>query len=160
MRYKILIMFIALIIPIKVFALENIIIECKNKNCDLYVNAEYEISGLEIIYETKEDLLEDVKISSEWQGGNENNIIALYTDTNKLGKVKVGSFTFKENVKKDVLNITSLKIYDEKFEEHVIKMKNNKINNKTNYKKYVIIIIGIIAVILIIWKVRKSCEKE
>lgn len=152
MRYKILLILIMLIIPIKVSALENTLIECKNQKCDLYVNTEYEISGLEIIYETKENLLENIEISSEWQGDNENNIIALYTDNNKSGKIKVGTFIFKKNVDNNVINITSLKLYDENFEEHVIDLKIKK----TNYIKYVMIIISIIAVILIIWKVRKK----
>lgn len=151
MKYKMLIILIMFIIPIKIYALEaNPIIECDKEEilvneivtCNIKVNVTDKFmtsfSGLVNVSNNLE-LLEINKGGENdyWQGNGDNGDFELYTDTPKNGEVPIG--TVKIRAKNKVKSTESIKIInislgDENFNE-VSKSnleKNILVNVSTN----------------------------
>lgn len=177
MSYKSLIISILisnLLIPSTVMGLEEYLtIDCNkidsNTECSITGTSNYYVSAIEYKYELPKDItIKGYIKDSSWEGENDENIISLYTDENKIGNFSLGKLILSSKRKitnKDIKSI-SLKLYDENFEEHIISVKDNEndVNEvkseSNNIHKYVIIIIGIVISIAVIVLILKKGAKK
>lgn len=167
--FKYLLLLIALF-PLSTLALEEeVIINCpdniikeKEFKCEVIGNAPYKVSAIE--YEFKlPSYLEKKKfeVDPSWEGGEEDNLIILYTDENKGSPFKIGVITLVSSKDIDYVDIsTEYLLYgDDDYNSYVIKERGNvkdvesveeKVDKNKNKNSIYVIIIMIIVVLCLL----------
>ena len=124
---------------------EKLILKCNNdyikKNeqltCTLTGNViAYEVSAFSAMIENNSDFtLDNVEVSTIWEGDGEGGDIDLYTDINKTSKFDILTFQIKLNdpkKEKITINLTNISYFDENFEMHNLENINKTIKVRSS----------------------------
>lgn len=147
------------------------IIKGEEFTCEVRAKSPYEVSGIDYRFRLKDNLEKvDFIVDPIWVGNEEDDIVLVYTDKNKINDFPIGKIVLKaeEDLNKVEVFTTKLLFSDASFNEHILvdevvnKMeskKENEVDEQHNYFDYVIIlvIIGVLVLpfILIIKKIKK-----
>lgn len=182
MKYIKLILLSLFLLPLNIYADElDIKFECPNEIilnkqfiCQLKGVTTSKVSGLEYEFELPKGLnLVNFEKDTDWEGGEENNLIILYGLEDKTREFSLGKITLIANENIDEVNIKTkyLVFSDENYEDHIIvqreapndvnevKRKEKKDVNKSN-KIVVCVIIIIIVVTVILFLLKKRRRKK
>lgn len=149
----------------------EVIIKDQEFTCEVRAKSPYEVSGIDYRFRLKDNLEKvDFIVDPIWVGNEEDDIVLVYTDKNKINDFPIGKIVLKakEDLTKVEVFTTKLLFSDASFNEHILvsevvnkveSKQENEVDEQHNYFDYVIIlvIIGVLVLpfILIIKKIKK-----
>lgn len=140
--------------------------------CEITGYSPYEVNGIDYRFELPNGIEKvNFEVDPIWEGYEEDNILLIYTDTNKIGNFNIGKITLKSVSDLDEISLstTKLQFSDETFETHDIVVEDvNNVENNTeneevknnNFILYVIIVLVIIIAIAIMIVIIKMVVKK